>query len=296
MVAKAITSHTVTIMDGVVHYLQRKGLDATSPTLVLLHGFPECAHAWLPVVAELPDEFNVILPDLPGFGESSPPPTERDYQVARLAARLASFLNSISDVPIHLVGHDWGGAIAWPLAAFYPQQVATLSIINAAHPSTFVRELKYNPRQREKSIYINTLNKPGAAQDLARRDFRLLQRIMGHSLTLSGDDYARRVTTNWQDTNRLNAMLGYYRNMPQGTPCSDREADAIVIPELRLSQPVSVLWGCQDEAFDQAVLEGLDEWVNNLTIVRRAEATHWLHREQPHWVAKQLADHVSTNL
>lgn len=295
MVANAITSHTCRVMDGTIRYLQRRGRDKTSPTLVLLHGFPECAQAWLPVVSALPEEWHVILPDLPGFGESTPPQSECDYQVAKLVTRLACFIDAISTSPIHLIGHDWGGALAWPLAAFYPTKVATLSIINAAHPGTFVRELKYNPRQRDKSIYINTLNKPGAADELARRDFRLLKRIMGPGLCLSGEDYAHRLITNWQDTDRLNAMLGYYRNMPQGVPLSDEEAVALVIPELPLSQPVCVLWGCQDEAFDQAVLEGLDAWVSDLRIVRQEEASHWLHREQPEWVAEQLAAHVAVH-
>ncbi len=278
-----------------VSYLLRTGTDASAPTLVFLHGFPEGKEAWLPVLTELPSVYTVILPDLPGFGDSAPLDDEKDYRVSALVSRLACFIEQVATSPVHLVGHDWGGALAWPLAGFYPEGFQSLTIINAAHPSAFVRELKRNHIQREKSHYINTLNKPGIAEELADRDFRLLARIMGDSLHISGEHYAQRLISNWTDTKKLNAMLAYYRNMPQPVPADDGEARALVIPNLAISIPVQILWGCLDEAFDEAVLNDLGHWIGKLHIDRRPDATHWLHREQPKWVAERLTAHVSAH-
>ncbi|GGW89543.1 alpha/beta fold hydrolase [Alteromonas halophila] len=286
---------TCTIDGQNIHYLQRQATTAGAPVVVLLHGFPECAQAWLPVISHLPDNLHIVIPDLPGFGESAPLASDSDYEVGPLCARLNKFIQKVATVPVHLVGHDWGGALAWPLAGFYSDSISTLTIINAAHPSTFVRELKTNPRQQQKSLYINTLNQPGMAQELAGRDFRLLKRIMGDSLNLNGDAYAKRLVSNWSDTDKLDAMLAYYRAMPQGVPVTKAQADAIRIPSLTLTVPVQVLWGCQDDAFDEAVLTCLEDWVSDLTVIRHRHATHWLHREQPDWVAQHLLTHIGSS-
>lgn len=290
--AHQLTSHFIKIGQHALHYLERKGRSEDGPRIILLHGFPENAHAWEPLIHSLPTHYHIIAPDLPGYHKSEVLSGEQDYEVPALVHRLSAFIKCVSnDKPVTLVAHDWGGAIAWPLAAFYPHLFHRLFILNAAHPSTFTLALIHSKVQRQKSQYIHTLARPGAEASLRNTDFSLLKDMLGEGLFGQPNEYAKSLLADWNDNETLSAMLSYYRQMPQTVPPVEASEEVLArfkIPNIRVTLPTCVLWGRQDKAFDESVLEGLDSYVSNVTVFYHDTATHWIHREQPCWVAQHI--------
>ncbi|GEA12955.1 alpha/beta hydrolase [Alteromonas sp. KUL49] len=286
-----INSRFIDVQGSKIHYLERLGEGRNLPLIVLFHGFPENAYAWEALVQKLPTDFRVVAPDLPGYHLSSPLPSPEDYQVPNLIARMGAFIAAVAnDKPVVLVGHDWGGAIAWPLAAFMPQLFSKLIILNAAHPSTFTQALITSSLQREKSQYIHTLVSDNAESVLRTSDFSLFKNMLGSDVF--DTSYGKRLLQGWEMPNRLDAMLNYYRQMPQQVPLDNPTKEQLAnikIPNIRIDVPTLVLWGRQDDAFDECILEGLENYVPQLNVYYHDDATHWVHREQPEWVAEKVA-------
>ena len=246
------------MVDGAsIHYLSREEEGAKNPLIIMLHGFPENAHTWEGLMAILPTTLDIIAPDLPGYHLSSPLPSETDYQVPSLIGRMAAFIEKVKKGrKVILLGHDWGGAIAWPLAAFHQTLISKLIIVNAAHPSCFTRAIKTSSMQREKSQYIATLIDRNAERILSNTDFQLLKNMIGSCLFEQKSSYSRELLNDWRDPETLSAMLSYYRQMPQQVPqmnVSKKVLDDIRIPEIFIHCPTLLLWGEQDDAFDLSV-------------------------------------------
>lgn len=289
-----IESRCIDVQGRELHYLERQGYDCDSPLIVLFHGFPENAHAWESLIQKLPESFRVVAPDLPGYHLSAPLLSPNDYQVPNLIARMGAFISALANnKPVILVGHDWGGAIAWPLAAFMPQLFSKLVILNAAHPSTFTRALITSAKQREKSQYIHTLTASNGESVLRASDFGLFRNMLGSKVF--DTRYGEKLLQGWEMPNRLDAMLNYYRQMPQQVPLhnpTDEQLANIKVPNIRIDVPTLVLWGRQDDAFDECILDGLENYVPRLEVQYHDEATHWIHREQPTWVAEKVAHFI----
>lgn len=289
--------HHFVFCDGAkLHYVEAKPAqfdDADElPTLVFLHGFPEFWQAWEQQLNYFGGRFKVIVPDLPGYNLSEAKTEQDFYQIPNLVKVMSAFIQAVSPArPVTLVAHDWGGAIAWVLAAFQPQLLDGLVIINAAHPSTFTRELARNPKQRQSSSYIHDLRSPGAAERLAADDFKALQHMMMEIIAGDPLDAEQKTAYReaWAQPGALDAMLNYYRAMPQtGQQDEDAEAQELRIPHIRIDVPTLVLWGDQDTAFVPEVLDGLENYVPDLRVVHYPTSTHWLHHEKPLNVSKEI--------
>ena len=287
------------MVDGTsIHYLSREEEGAKNPLIIMLHGFPENAHTWEALMALLPTSLDIIAPDLPGYHLSSPLPNEKDYQVPSLISRMAAFIKKVKKGrQVILLGHDWGGAIAWPLAAFHQTLISKLIIVNAAHPSCFTRAIKTSPLQREKSQYIATLIDRNAERILSDTDFQLLKNMIGNRLFEQESSYSRKLLNDWREPEILSAMLSYYRQMPQQVPqmsVSKKVLDDIRIPEIFIHCPTLLLWGEQDDAFDLSVIDKIEHYVPQITKRFNSSASHWLHREKPEWVQKEMIDFIET--
>ena len=166
------------------------------------------------------------MPDLIGYNLSDKPTDLSFYEVPNLIAFYADFIRHISaHRQVTLIAHDWGGAIAWPLAAFHSTLFDKLVILNAAHPSTFTREMINNPEQRKKSAYIHQLISPKAKQLLIEDDFAFLrnmlfEQIQGIQLS---EQWKKTYLDAWQKPGAIQGMLNYYLSMPQ--LASDEESD-----------------------------------------------------------------------
>jgi pimeloyl-ACP methyl ester carboxylesterase len=276
------------------------------PVLMFLHGFPEGAFVWDTLLAYFAKPENgayfCIAPNLRGFEKSSAPPEVDAYRPKHLmqdiTALVAQTCSSASQLEC-LVAHDWGGAIAWNLAAAMPQLMKKLAIINSPHPGTFLRELQHSPAQQAASAYMNFLVRPDAEALLAKDDFRRLWQFLTNGsdhppvwLTDSVRDQYREV---WRAG--LTGGCNLYRASPlrpprPGPPHNDPAAAAVTLPRERLMVllPTLVIWALDDIALPPALIEGLGDYVPDMQLQQVPGASHWIVHEQPERVAGHLQD------
>lgn len=273
-------------VEGVTwHYMHHP--NPGKPLLVFLHGFPEAWFSWEGVMQQLADDYALIAPDLPGYNLSAKPDDLAFYRVPNLIANAARFIDTVSpEQSVVLVAHDWGGAIAWPLAAFHPKFISQLVILNAAHPSTFTREMLSNSAQQQKSEYINQLIADDAEKKVKADNFAFLRKM--RFVQPADKAEVERYVQGWQRPGALTAMLNYYRAMPQHPSSDDEKNQQARIPNIRINCPTMVLWGDRDDAFVTQILDGLEGYVPDLTIKRFADATHWLQHEKPDEVGEAI--------
>jgi pimeloyl-ACP methyl ester carboxylesterase len=262
------------------------------PTVVLLHGFPEAAFIWDGVMQRLAPQARCVAPNLRGFERSSAPAAVEAYRAKHLVADIAALIDSLGAPVDLLVAHDWGGALAWNLAAQRPGLLKRLLMINSPHPAAFLRELRESAAQREASAYMNFLCRPDAAALLAANDYaRLWPFLTGMGDAAWLDEATRaRYREVWQ--HGLEGALNYYRASPLRPPlAADDAIHTLVLPPeaVTVRVPTTVLWGEGDTALPLALLDGLQAWVPDLELQRVPGATHWLIHERPVLVADTIA-------
>ena len=252
-----------------------------SPRVILLHGFPEAAFVWDEILLGLAPPWAAMAPNLRGYPGSSHPTEVNSYRPAHLVADLVALIESTGGPLELLVAHDWGGAIAWNLAARRPDLLKRLLIINSPHPVAFLRELRDNPAQQAASAYMNRLCQPDAESLLARDDFARLLRMLGTAGWLT-PALRERYREGWRQG--LTGALNYYRASPLRPPTGPADALHSLLlsdEDFTVRVPTTVLWGEQDQALLPGLLHGLDRWVPDLRIVRVPEASHWIIHEAP---------------
>jgi pimeloyl-ACP methyl ester carboxylesterase len=255
-----------------------------APRVMFVHGFPEAAFAWDEVISALDGQARCWAPQLRGYAGSYAPPELAAYRARHLVADLAGLIEAMGAPLDLLVAHDWGGAVAWSLAAQRPQLLRQLLIINSPHAATFLRELKCNAAQQQASAYMNFFCRPDAEALLAQEDFARLWPFFGEAAWLN-DELRQRYRETWQGG--LTGALNYYRASPLRPPLSAEDAiHQVVLDDAAVTVPVPthVLWGERDRALLPALLEGLERWVPALTVQRVPEASHWIVHEQPELV------------
>lgn len=265
------------------------------PVLVFLHGFPEAAFAWDELLEHFSQPANggyrCIAPNLRGFERSTQPADVSQYRPKHVMQDIAALIE-LQGAPLEcLVAHDWGGAIAWNLANQKPQLLKRLAIINSPHPGTFLRDLQASPKQQAASAYMNFLIRPDAEQLLRDDDYR---RLFDFFLRLGGEQWMtpalkQQYREVWDAS--LTGGLNYYRASPLRPPRDgDAAAAAVQLPRemLTIDVPTLVLWGMEDTALLPSLVDGLDEYVRDLTLERVPGATHWIVHERPQFVAQRL--------
>ncbi|MET3514965.1 pimeloyl-ACP methyl ester carboxylesterase [Pseudacidovorax sp. 1753] len=265
------------------------------PLMLLLHGFPEAAFIWDPLLAHFarPENggYRCVAPNLRGFERSSAPAEVEAYQAHRLMQDLRALAESEAaggriDT---LIAHDWGGAFGWGMASAMPERVGRLVIINSPHAGTFARELKNSFEQQEASAYMNWLARPGSEEVLARDDFARLFGMLSSMQASAGnaDWLTEDVKAQYRDvwSQGLVGACNLYRVTPlkpgADIPDIPRERVTVDIPTL-------VLWGMADIALRPGLLDGLGDYVPQLEVERLEGATHWVVHEQPELVMARI--------
>ena len=251
----------------------------SGPVVVLLHGFPDFWYGWrMQIPALVAAGFRVVAPDLPGYGGSESPREAGGWTVRGLAATIAALIEGITDERVVLVGHDWGGALAWRLAAARPDLVRRLVILNAPHPRVFVRLLR-TTTQLFRSWYVFFFQLPWLPERvLARRRFAALKGALRRGSrpgAFTREDLSRYVEA-WYRPGALSAMLGYYRRgwrRPPRAPGGVRGPRTVTVPTL-------VIWGEGDPYLDARNVDGLDAWVAELVVERLPDAGHWAQLDE----------------
>jgi pimeloyl-ACP methyl ester carboxylesterase len=262
------------------------GLHATiagdGPPVLLLHGFPEHWRSWRGLMGPLADAgFRAIAPDLRGYNESDRPLARDAYRMEALVADVAALARGSGAARVRVVGHDWGGVIAWVFAAVHPELVERLAILNAPHPVLYRRRLAH-PDQLVRSWYVGVFQVPGLAERLlAARDFALLRRMF--TGTARPGTFSREQLDAYADAMRppgaLTAALEYYRANLRGRPVA-------ALPPV--TAPTLVVWGERDAALSVRLLDGLHHVAPHLTVRRLPHAGHWVHHEARNEVLQAL--------
>ncbi len=271
------------------------------PVLMFLHGFPEAAFVWDELLVHFarPEHggFRCVAPNLRGYEKSSQPAEVKEYRARYLVQDIAALIQ-VEGAPLEcLVAHDWGGAAAWNLANQLPQLANKLAIINSPHPGTFLREMTYNPKQQAASAYMNFLIRPDAERLLREDDYRRLWQFFtqwGGAPWLT-DAVKQRYREVWDAS--LTGGCNYYRASPLRPPRpEDPGAAAITLPHemLTVSLPTLVLWAMNDAALPAELINGLEEYIPDLTLEKVEGATHWIIHERPEFVAQRLAAFLRT--
>ena len=284
------------------------------PVLLFLHGFPEGAFVWDVLLAHFakPENggYRCIAPNLRGFEKSSAPSDAKAYRpkflVQDIAALIAIETAQQGGQLAALVAHDWGGAVAWNLINQMPQLANKLVIINSPHPGTFLRDLKTSAKQQAASEYMNFLITPEAETLLAQDDFKRLWRFLIKTNTAAQSSAAASVeqwpawlTEDVKNQYRevwnagLTGGCNLYRASPLRPPrAGDAAAATIELPRemLTIIVPALVIWGLDDAALPPELIDGLDDYIADLTLIKVPGASHWIVHENPQLVIRSIAE------
>lgn len=268
-----------------------------APALIFLHGFPESHRTWRHQIAHLNGRFRCVAPDQRGYRGSSKPPEVGDYSPDKLVGDIFQLADALGIETFTVLGHDWGGAIAWGVALWGQGngRVTRAVIANAPHPVLFQRLLYTDAHQRESSQYMRAFR--DTANDGLVREHGLagmLLKAFGDKIAENPRDDAESAAllADWQDRDASFAMLNWYRASPMDVPPMDAPLglpSGYVQPPLPpLTIPTLVVWALDDLALPPCNLDGLDQHVTDLTIVKVPGCGHFVPWEAPEAVNAAL--------
>jgi pimeloyl-ACP methyl ester carboxylesterase len=278
------TRHTV---NGVDLHVVTAG-DPSNPMVVLLHGFPDFWYGWRHQVPALVDAgYRVLVPDQRGYNLSDRPEGLDSYRMGRLSADAAALIESEGRDSAHVVGHDWGAAVAWDLALRHPEYVDRLGIVNVPHPVVLRKTLLTNPRQLLRSWYVFAFQLPRLPEWYLGRDgaagmIRALEMSSrSEAFTRAELDHYRAA---WQRAGTVRASIDWYRAVY-------RRPD--MAPRKTVEAPTVVVWGEEDDALVSEMARKSLDYCADGKLVRFPHNSHWVHMERPDTVNEHLLDHLA---
>lgn len=281
----------VSLSTGVTLNLALAG-DPANPAAILLHGFPESHRTWREISGRLCQDFFLVMPDQRGFAGSDRPQEVEAYKADTLIDDIFALAAALGLESFALVGHDWGGAIAWGAALRENPSLSRLAIINAPHPVIFQKSLIESPEQREASQYITAFRQPGFEQAVEAMGFEAFfdKTFARHvDLSLIPETEKRQYIADWSQPGAFGAMLNWYRASRLIVPAIGvKVPDALLRVFPRVKVPTLVIWGMKDRALLPLQLDGLEGLVDDLRIVKLPEAGHFAPWEAGARVAAEL--------
>ena len=241
----------------------------------------------------------MVAPDQRGFGGSDKPQEVEAYRTDRIVEDLIALADALGLGRFTLVGHDWGGAVAWLAALRHPDRIVRLIVVNAPHPYVFQKSLFDDEAQRAASQYITAFRNPMLERGIEAMGFETFfeKSFSGHvDLALVPDEERRAYLDDWSKPGALTAMLNWYRASEMVVPKPGEEAEAPVWTKLAfpsLQVPTLVIWALKDKALLPVQLEGLHGLVDDLRIVTVADAGHFIPWEQPEPVIAAIRDFMA---
>lgn len=254
---------------------------------LLLHGFPESRLTWrrqMPALARM--GWRVVAPDMRGYAGSSRPKGRRAYHIDNLTADVAALFDALGARRRILVGHDWGGIVAWCAAALDVTPLDGLVILNAPHPAVYAKLLKRSAAQRKASWYVLFFQLPWLPEMAlkARKARAVMQAFVNNVEDPKSfpPDVLETFRANILKPGVAKTMINYYR------------ANTGIIRDVRLTQrietPTLMIWGEKDFALNVELAEGNNLYVSHLTMERIPEASHWVQFDAPDRVNAAMTD------
>lgn len=270
--------------------------DNNAPPLIFLHGFPESHRSWRYQMAHFADKFRVIAPDQRGYGLSSRPENQADYDIQHLVGDILQLADALGYDKFTLAAHDWGGAVGWAVALAAQERVEKLIIANAPHPLQFQKAIISDPDQRAASQYITAFRNPEFEKSVARTGFDhfLQNNFLNHVAADKVSQYERgHYLDYWSADGALTAMLNWYRASAIVVPAMDDDVpmpDFAANPFPVLKMPVQVIWAMDDSALRPSLLDGLEDLCSDYRLSKIEKCGHFVQWEQPDAVIAAMED------
>jgi pimeloyl-ACP methyl ester carboxylesterase len=257
---------------------------AEGERVLLLHGFPQFADAWLEIMGVLASaRFRAVAVDQRGYSPGARPSEVADYAIELLISDVAAFANALGRERFHLVGHDWGAMVAWEFAARNPAQVLSLSALSTPHPDALFAAKANDEDQKLRSTYVTLFRMPGGVAEAALQadDYqRLRQAYQGKLRESAVGENIRR----FAEPGALTAALNWYRALD-----FERRTGKIHVPTL-------YIWGSMDRALGEtAALATVNHMAAPYRFERLEGKSHWLLEEVPHAVSALVLEHLAAN-
>ena len=268
--------------------------------IIFLHGFPESHRTWREIAPALAEDYFVVCPDQRGFGASDKPEGVENYRTDRIVEDLIALADALEIDRFTLVGHDWGGAVAWLAALRHPERIQRLVIVNAPHPLIFQKSLIEDAAQRAASQYMNAFRNPAMEQGIAAMGWESFytKTFGGHAdLSLIPEAEKQAYLADWSAPGALTAMLNWYRASDIVVPAVGEEVAApawTALPFPHLKMPTLVVWALRDKALLPIQLAGLEAVIDDLRIVEVPDAGHFIPWEKPAPVLRAIRDFMAT--
>jgi pimeloyl-ACP methyl ester carboxylesterase len=266
------------------------------PLIIFLHGFPEFWYEWKDQLPEFAKDHRAVAPDMRGYNLSAKPADVDAYQMKNLVEDVRALAEHLGYKKFTLVGHDWGGGVAWSFAIAHPEYLEKLVIVNCPHPAILARELASNPAQQKASQYMLFFRSPQAEQTLSANNYAgLVDAVLGDGLktgVFSEADKQAYIAA-WSQPGALTGGLNYYRAANLGPPGAGAPATpAVDAGSLQVKPPTLVIWGEKDTALLTGNLDGMNQFVPNLTVKRIPDGSHWVIHEKPALVNQYIREFI----
>jgi len=278
--------HAFAQVNGIrLHYVTA----GEGPLLLLLHGFPEFWYGWKNQIPALSKHFRVVAPDLRGYNESDKPKRVKDYAAEVVARDMQELIVSLGEKKAHIIGHDWGGGVAWTMTQHFPECINKLVVLNCPLPQVLLRNFFTNLRQLKKSWYMFFFQLPRLPEKYIGRDlhtffYRGLRGWAHNKSAFSKEDIEEYVKA-FQQPGAITGAVNYYRAAFRGGLKSENrkiksiEADTLLI------------WGEDDQALGKELTYGMEKYFkNHFEIKYIGNCSHWVQHEYPEVVNKQILD------
>ena len=274
--------HDDIVSNGVkLHYVTQ----GEGPLMLMLHGFPEFWYSWRHQIPEFAKDFKVVALDLRGYNDSDKPEAQSAYVMDEFIKDVEGVIKGLGYDRCILVGHDWGGAIAWNFAYFHPEMVQQLIVLNLPHPAKFAAGLR-TPQQLLRSSYIFLFQLPWLPELLLQfSDYQAIENAF-KGMAVNKTAFTQADINAYKDAaakrGALTAMLNYYRNFTQQKVLSE-DWSVLEVPTL-------MIWGEEDSALGKELTYGTTAYVRNLQIKYIPNCSHWVQQEQPQLVNQYMRE------
>jgi len=277
----AATIHAADIESRVTHgYADSNGVKihyaslGQGPLIVMIHGFPDFWYTWRDQMEALSDKFQCVAIDQRGYNLSDKPKGVENYDVRLLVGDVVAVIHALGKEKAIIVGHDWGGMVAWQVALNLPQATEKLIILNLPHPRGLSRELANNPAQQKNSQYARNFQQPDAASKLTAEGLAFWVK----------DPEARKKYVETFKRSDFEAMLNYYkRNYPREPYVEDKS------PVVKTQMPVLMIHGLGDTALLSGALNNTWDWMGqDLTLVTIPGSSHFVQQDASELVSKSM--------
>ena len=286
----------LTLKSGLNMRIARAG-SPSAPLIVMLHGFPECWYSWRHQLRALSDSFDCVAVEMRGYGETDAPAGVANYTLDKLVGDVADLIAALGRERAVVVGHDWGGAVAWATALMRPELVERLIVLNCPHLKRMSQELRHNVRQMLRSWYMLFFQLPRLPEwSFRRRDFAVLGRALMDGTVTKGaitrDDmhYYREA---FRNPYSMSAAINYYRaNFRSGFMARSGTNDWI---DREIAAPTMLIWGEQDFALGVELTDNMQPLFSGpFTLRKIPDAGHWVQQDQPELVSRYIREFLTT--